>query len=111
MKLDLLAAEIGSTTTVVSAFTLEPPRLLGQGIAATQQEGGDVAAALERAVEDLAKKLGTADLDWDTFMAASSAAGALHECPRAGLRYDRQGRPGRRPWAQAPWLKWSRRER
>ena len=52
MKLDLLAAEIGSTTTVVSAFTLEPPRLLGQGIAATQQEGGDVAAALERAVED-----------------------------------------------------------
>jgi len=94
MKLDLLAAEIGSTTTVVSAFTLEPPRLLGQGIAATQQEGGDVAAALERAVEDLAKKLGTADLDWDTFMAASSAAGGLSMSVH-GLVYDMTVRAAR----------------
>ena len=77
MKADLLVAEIGSTTTVVSALGLEPPALLGQGFAATLQPGGDVTAALERALENLAAGLGGRDLDWSEFMAASSAAGGL----------------------------------
>ena len=76
MKADLLVAEIGSTTTVVSALGLEPPRLLGQGFAATLQQGGDVTAALERAADNLAAGLGC-ELDWNEFMAASSAAGGL----------------------------------
>ncbi len=76
MKADLLVAEIGSTTTVVSAVGLEPPRLLGQGFAATLQQGGDVTAALERAVENLAAGPGC-ELDWNEFAAASSAAGGL----------------------------------
>ena len=77
MKVDLLVAEIGSTTTVVSAVGLELPRLLGQGFAATRQEGGDVTAALERAVDNLTAGLAGGDLDWGEFMAASSAAGGL----------------------------------
>lgn len=77
MKVDLLVAEIGSTTTVVNAINLGPPQLAGQGVAATLQEGGDVTAALELALEDLAGKLGAEELDWNIFMAASSAAGGL----------------------------------
>ncbi len=77
MKVDLLVAEIGSTTTLVSAIGLEPPRLLGQGFAPTLQPGGDVTAALELAVADLSAGLGVKELDWGLFMAASSAAGGL----------------------------------
>lgn len=77
MKVDLLVAEIGSTTTVVNAIGLEPPLLLGQGFAATLQEGGDVTAALELAVADLATGLGAKELHWNMIMAASSAAGGL----------------------------------
>ena len=68
MKVDLLVAEIGSTTTVVNAIGLEPPVLLGQGFAATLQEGGDVTAALELAVADLAAGLGAKELHWNMKM-------------------------------------------
>ncbi len=79
--IDALVAEIGSTTTVVSAFDglsgypATRPRLLGQGLAATSVADGDVTigfgaarAALEEQVGPLAPRL---------TLATSSAAGGL----------------------------------
>ncbi len=77
MKVDLLVAEIGSTTTLVSAIGIDPPALLGQGFAATIREEGDVTTVLELAVEDLAAALKAKELEWSMIMAASSAAGGL----------------------------------
>lgn len=77
MKVDLLIAEIGSTTTLVSAIGLEPPVLLGQGLAPTLRQGGDVTEALELAIADLAAGMGAKELEWGAIAAASSAAGGL----------------------------------
>jgi uncharacterized protein (TIGR01319 family) len=85
MKVEVLSAEIGSTITVVSAFTgltgftepQEEPRFLGQGFAPTSVEDGDVRIGLEAAVENLKKNLGASSLEWEHFFAASSAAGGL----------------------------------
>src|SRR6056297_1731706 len=106
MKVDVLVAEIGSTTTMVNAFggvsgddsavqgaapaagnpgggdlnskdeeeaSRKAPRYLGQGIAPTSVEQGDVRIGLDAAVADLARKLsksGAADaLSWNRFYA------------------------------------------
>lgn len=82
MRAEVLVAEIGSTTTVVNAFS--GPALLGQGIASTTVVQGDVTAGLRAAVADLEENLRRggclADgqpLEWDEMMACSSAAGGL----------------------------------
>src|SRR5664280_1418355 len=80
-SIDALVAEIGSTTTVVSAFDglsdypATRPELLGQGVAATSVDAGDVTvgvyaarAALEEQIGPLAPRL---------TLATSSAAGGL----------------------------------
>lgn len=75
-----MSAEIGSTTTVVSAFdrlTSGRAEFLGQGFAPTTVEGGDVRIGLEAAVDDLKRTIGTERLTWDRFFACSSAAGGL----------------------------------
>ncbi len=80
MKLDLIIAEIGSTTTLVNGFdkiNTEKPVFAGQGLAPTTVEKGDVMIGLEAALADLKEKLGVAELDWTEFMATSSAAGGL----------------------------------
>lgn len=91
MKIDVLVAEIGSTTTVVNAVSLgkgpKEARLLGQGMSCTQKDPGDVTAALELALRDLALNLGTDTLDWGLMMGASSAAGGLSMSVH-GLVYD-----------------------
>ncbi len=97
MKVDVLVAEIGSTTTSVSAFCLqEPPRFLGQGTfpspdfhAEGKRDGPspDVTVSLNGALRGLAKALGTENLSWTTMMAASSAAGGLSMTVH-GLVYD-----------------------
>lgn len=77
---DILAAEIGSTTTVVSAFAginTKNPVLLGQGQAATTAVSSDVLVGLQAAVDDLKTRLNTVNLDYDTMIATSSAAGGL----------------------------------
>ena len=55
MQIDALVAEIGSTTTLVSAFDgLEgAPRFVGQGMAPTTAAQGDVTIGLRRGIEDL----------------------------------------------------------
>lgn len=101
MKIDVLVAEIGSTTTVVNAVDLgdggDTPRLLGQGMGATLEDPGDVTVALRSALRDLAFNLGqkgSDDLEWDLMMAASSAAGGLSMSVH-GLVYDMTVRAAR----------------
>ena len=80
MKIDVLVAEIGSTTTVVNAFhglDSENPAFLGQGQGVTTVEEGDVTLGLHAAMEDLKKNLGLTELTYDKFLATSSAAGGL----------------------------------
>jgi uncharacterized protein (TIGR01319 family) len=84
-----LVAEIGSTTTVVNAFTGldgENPRFIGQGFASTTVEAGDVLIGLNQAVESLEQNLGQ-ELKYDEFFATSSAAGGLKMTVH-GLVYD-----------------------
>ena len=88
MHADVLIAEIGSTTTLVSAFALgDSPRLLGQGQAPTTVLEGDVRTGLNRAIESLKANLGTAELTYTELLASSSAAGGLKMCVH-GLVYD-----------------------
>ena len=87
MEADVLVAEIGSTTTVVNAFTFnESPKFAGQGQAATTVLDGDVTVGLTRAIEDLKASLGE-EVTWKEMLAASSAAGGLKMCVH-GLVYD-----------------------
>ncbi len=78
-KVDIMAAEIGSTTTMVNAFAniAEDPRHLGQGLARTTVEEGDVMIGLQKAIENLKSNLEWTELDWEEFIATSSAAGGL----------------------------------
>ena len=79
---DALVAEIGSTTTVVSAFDgladwplAGPPRLLGQGVAATTVLQGDVGLGVDAARAEL--EAATGPLAPAITLATSSAAGGL----------------------------------
>ncbi len=84
---DVLIAEIGSTTTLMNAFTLgDEPNYLGQGMAPTTVLEGDVRVGLSRALEDLEKKLGD-KLAYGKMLATSSAAGGLRMSVH-GLVYD-----------------------
>lgn len=90
MKIDILVAEIGSTTTVVNAFDRidsESPIFCGQGQAPTSVLDGDVRIGLQGAVDDLRRKLGADELNYETMLATSSAAGGLRMTVH-GLVYD-----------------------
>lgn len=96
LQIEVLVAEIGSTTTVVNAFTdLEGayPRFLGQGQAPTSLAQGDVTIGLRQAVADLERNLGEA-ITWRTMLASSSAAGGLRMSVH-GLVYDMTARAAR----------------
>ncbi|MGL5256449.1 MAG: GlmL-related ornithine degradation protein [Proteocatella sp.] len=80
MRVDVLVAEIGSTTTVVNAFSdiaTPDPKFIGQGQAPTSVLDGDVRIGLKGAIDDLAKNLGTDKIEYDEMLATSSAAGGL----------------------------------
>jgi len=91
MQIDVLVAEIGSTTTLVNAFNnieSADPVFLGQGSAPTSIEQGDVRIGLESAVKNLKKTLSSSEeLTWNSFLATSSAAGGLRMTVH-GLVYD-----------------------
>ncbi|HIV80465.1 MAG TPA: glutamate mutase L [Candidatus Avanaerovorax faecigallinarum] len=90
MKVDVLVAEIGSTTTVVNAFTdlaTENPVFWGQGQAPTSVLDGDVRIGLQGAIDDLCRKKGIDSLEYDDMLATSSAAGGLKMTVH-GLVYD-----------------------
>ena len=80
MKVDVLVAEIGSTTTVVNAFKdidSEEPVFWAQGQAPTSVLDGDVRIGLEGAIADLCRKKKIDSLEYDEMLATSSAAGGL----------------------------------
>lgn len=78
---DALVAEIGSTTTLLSAFDglagypESEPRLVGQGLAATTVLQGDVGIGLDQARHGLEAAVGP--LEPAVTLATSSAAGGL----------------------------------
>jgi uncharacterized protein (TIGR01319 family) len=90
MRIDVLVAEIGSTTTVINAFNgigSPDPCFLGQGQAPTSVLEGDVIIGLNNALDDLKTKLAISDITYDRFLATSSAAGGLKMTVH-GLVYD-----------------------
>ena len=90
MNIDVLVAEIGSTTTLVNAFAginTDEPRFIGQGQAPTSVLEGDVRIGLEGAVEDLKNRLGLDKIEYGEMLATSSAAGGLRMCVH-GRVYD-----------------------
>jgi uncharacterized protein (TIGR01319 family) len=94
MNVDVLVAEIGSTTTLVNAFTGisgNDPVFWAQGQAATSVLQGDVRVGLEGAIADLCKKQGIASLEYGEMLATSSAAGGLRMTVH-GLVYDMTAR-------------------
>lgn len=90
MKVDVLVAEIGSTTTVVNAFNNihgNNPEFVGQGQGPTSVLDGDVTIGLKNAVSDLEKNLNIGDIIYGELLATSSAAGGLKMTVH-GLVYD-----------------------
>lgn len=90
MKVDVLVAEIGSTTTVVNAFRGiegDNPEFWGQGQAPTSVMEGDVRIGLQGAIDDLCRKKGIDNIEYDDMIATSSAAGGLKMTVH-GLVYD-----------------------
>ena len=92
MNIDVLIAEIGSTTTLVNAFNdidSLSPVFLGQGSATTSIKEGDVRIGLDSAIKNLKKVLSgkPSGISWNSFFATSSAAGGLRMTVH-GLVYD-----------------------
>ncbi len=90
MKVDVLVAEIGSTTTVVNAFKdldTDNPIFWAQGQAPTSVLDGDVRIGLQGAIDNLCQKMNIEKLEYDEMLATSSAAGGLKMTVH-GLVYD-----------------------
>ena len=90
MKVDVLVADIGSTTTVVNAFKdldSDNPVFWAQGQAPTSVLDGDVRIGLQGAIGDLCRKMNIDSLEYDEMLATSSAAGGLKMTVH-GLVYD-----------------------
>lgn len=89
MKIDLVVAEIGSTTTIVNAFhnIVTNPVFLGQGQGTTSVLEGDVTIGLKEAMDDLCKNIKVHEIKYDELIATSSAAGGLRMTVH-GLVYD-----------------------
>ncbi len=90
MKFDILVAEIGSTTTVVNAFSdlnTTDPKFVGQGQSPTTVKEDDVTIGLSKAIESLAVNLGVEKVEYNELIATSSAAGGLKMTVH-GLVYD-----------------------
>ena len=83
MKVDYLVAEIGSTTTLVTAFNIKRGQngevfvdMPFQGKSCTTVLDGDVTIGLKNAVKDIENQI-KESLDWKKMIATSSAAGGL----------------------------------
>jgi len=77
MKVEYLIAEIGSTTTVVTAFNFKKGvEVVGQGKAFTSVLQGDVTIGLRNAINEMEEQLGES-IEYDRMIGTSSAAGGL----------------------------------
>ncbi len=87
MRIDVLVAEIGSTTTLVNAFTInETPEFLGRGVSNTTVDT-DVLEGLNQAIDNLKSSLDLKTLTYKEMFASSSAAGGL-KIVVSGLVYE-----------------------
>jgi len=96
LKFDLLVAEIGSTTTVVTAFdkiNSKNPIVIGQAEHYTTVQEGDVTIGIFKAIKRLGEKT-KEKIEWEKFIASSSAAGGL-KITVHGLVYDMTVRAAR----------------
>ncbi|ABS61500.1 GlmL-related ornithine degradation protein [Fervidobacterium nodosum] len=93
-KVDLLFAEIGSTTTVLTAFHFGiKPKVIAQAEHWTTVNEGDVTIGIETALKKMEEKIGS-KISWEKFAATSSAAGGLKMTVH-GLVYDMTVRAAR----------------
>ncbi len=77
MKVEYLIAEIGSTTTVVTAFNFKNGvEIVGQGNGYTSVAQGDVTVGLKQAIMEIENELGES-IEYGRMLATSSAAGGL----------------------------------
>ena len=78
MKIDLLVAEIGSTTTVITAYQLmeKSVKIIAQTESYTTIDKGDVTIGIEKALKNMEEKIKD-KISWEKFLATSSAAGGL----------------------------------
>ncbi len=78
LEIDVLVAEIGSTTTLVNAFQIhnDNPKFLGRGVANTTVST-DVNEGLNKAILDLTTNLKVDNISYKEMFASSSAAGGL----------------------------------
>ncbi|NEU03859.1 GlmL-related ornithine degradation protein [Clostridium senegalense] len=77
MKVDYLVAEIGSTTTLVTALSFTNGcEIVGQGKAFTTVLDGDVTIGLKNAIKDIENAIGES-IQYKKMLATSSAAGGL----------------------------------
>lgn len=77
MRVEYLIAEIGSTTTVVTAFNFKKGvEVVGQGKAFTSVLQGDVTIGLRNAINEMEEQLGES-IEYDRMIGTSSAAGGL----------------------------------
>ncbi|ERI90343.1 hypothetical protein HMPREF1982_03946 [Clostridiales bacterium oral taxon 876 str. F0540] len=78
MKVDYVISEIGSTTTVVTAFKLgeKGVDIIAQGKNYTTVNEGDVTIGVIKAIEDIEFQLGE-KITWNRMLSTSSAAGGL----------------------------------
>ncbi|RLL83184.1 GlmL-related ornithine degradation protein [Petrotoga sp. Shatin.DS.tank11.9.2.9.3] len=88
MKIDLLVAEIGSTTTVITAYQLteKSVKIIAQTESYTTIDKGDVTIGIEKALKNMEEKIKD-KISWEKFLATSSAAGGLSMTVH-GLVYD-----------------------
>ena len=94
MRVDVLVTDIGSTTTVVNAFSgikTDELTFLGQGQAPTSVLEGDVRIGIQGAIKNLSEKMGAGNIEYDEMLATSSAAGGLKMTVH-GLVYDMTAR-------------------
>ncbi|MBR3038082.1 MAG: glutamate mutase L, partial [Clostridia bacterium] len=80
MHVNVLVAEIGSTTTIVNAFDglgTAKPCFIAQGKAPTTVLDGDVRIGLQNAIDDLLVNESEHAITYDRMLASGSAAGGL----------------------------------
>ncbi|QAT40257.1 GlmL-related ornithine degradation protein [Clostridium sp. JN-9] len=77
MNVDYVIAEIGSTTTLVTAVNAaDDTRIIAQGKSCTTVSSGDVTIGLKNAISDIESQIGES-ISWGKMLATSSAAGGL----------------------------------
>lgn len=77
MNADYVIAEIGSTTTLVTAVNIaDEINIIAQGKSCTTVSSGDVTVGLKNAISDIESQIGES-ICWGKMLATSSAAGGL----------------------------------